>query len=258
MGKGRIFIGTAGWSIASRHATGFPGSGSHLERYAAQLSCVEINSSFYRPHRRETYERWAASVPDDFRFSVKLPKTVTHAGSLAGTDALLDGFLEGVSGLGGKLALVLVQLPPKLACDPDTAASFFRLLSGMTDAAIAVEPRHASWFGREPETMLQECRVARVGADPPRAAGADQPGGWNGLRYFRLHGSPSIYRSDYGPERLAAIAAQVGSEPSGETWCIFDNTTGGHAVANALTLGRLLRSEPAERLEGSGVAGDAA
>jgi hypothetical protein len=65
---GRALVGTAGWSLPSRHAADFPTTGSHLERYATRFDVVEINSSFYRPHRLVTYDRWAASVPDDFRF----------------------------------------------------------------------------------------------------------------------------------------------------------------------------------------------
>ena len=67
---GAIRIGCAGWSVLSRHRALFGTEGSHLARYATRFDAVEINSSFYRPHRRATYERWAASVPDAFRFSL--------------------------------------------------------------------------------------------------------------------------------------------------------------------------------------------
>jgi uncharacterized protein YecE (DUF72 family) len=86
------FIGTAGWSIPAIHAHAFPGSGTHLERYGAVLNAVEINSSFYRPHRQKTYARWAASVPEDFRFSVKLPRTITHHQRLIDFEADLARF----------------------------------------------------------------------------------------------------------------------------------------------------------------------
>src|SRR5947209_16149244 len=108
----RARVGTAGWTIPKQHAAAFPGSGSHLERYAQRLNAVEINSSFYRPHRRATYERWAASVSADFRFSVKLPRAITHDLRLTGADAALDEFLAQASGLGARFAVVLIQLPP--------------------------------------------------------------------------------------------------------------------------------------------------
>ncbi|MDQ3815662.1 MAG: DUF72 domain-containing protein, partial [Armatimonadota bacterium] len=78
MSSAHIYIGCAGWSIPSPHAPEFPAAGSHLERYAARFPAVEINSSFYRPHRPQTYERWAAAVPTHFQFAVKVPKIITH------------------------------------------------------------------------------------------------------------------------------------------------------------------------------------
>ena len=82
-----VFVGCAGWSIPRQHASYFPSEGSHLERYARFLPAVEINSSFYRPHKPATYARWAASVPDGFRFLFKLPRAITHERRLRGADA---------------------------------------------------------------------------------------------------------------------------------------------------------------------------
>src|SRR5262245_27120186 len=125
MASGQLRIGCAGWAIPKQHAGSFPSSGSHLERYAQRFTAVEINSSFYRPHRRATYARWAAAVPAGFAFAVKAPKQITHELRLAGTDTALDGFLAQVGGLGDKLGPLLFQLPPSLALDPSTARAFF-------------------------------------------------------------------------------------------------------------------------------------
>src|SRR3954469_14763579 len=103
-------IGTAGWSIPKEHAAPFPTTGSHLERYGAVFNAVEINSSFYRPHRRATYERWAASVPADFRFAVKVPKAVTHEHRLKDVGDRLDRFIAEVGGLGPTRGPLLVQM----------------------------------------------------------------------------------------------------------------------------------------------------
>lgn len=256
MARPQIFIGTAGWSIPSRHASRFDAGGSHLERYAARLRCAEINSSFYRTHKRETYARWAASVPADFRFSVKLPKTITHEARLSGAAAELRTFLDGVAGLGKKLGVLLVQLPPNLAFDAGQVEAFFRLLRGLTPAAVAIEPRHASWFTAQAEDMMRDLRAARVAADPPRAEGGDRPAGWTGLKYYRLHGSPAVYRSDYDDGRLSALAEGL-AERSGEAWCIFDNTVAGHALGNALALAGMLGASGVEPAGRRSVAGDA-
>lgn len=233
-----VRIGTAGWSIASRHAAHFPDAGSHLERYARRLPAVEINSSFYRPHKRETYERWAGTTPPGFRFSVKLPRAITHDRRLAGCEALLDLFLAEAGGLGDKLGVLLVQLPPSLRWS-EAAAAFFQLLRERVESVpVAVEPRHASWADAEAEALLARHRVARVAADPSRFAGDDRPAGWPGLAYFRLHGTPEIYRSDYAPDRLAAISARLAEACAGgaQVWCIFDNTALGHALPNAVAV----------------------
>lgn len=196
---------------------------------------MEINSSFYRPHRRATYERWAASVPDDFAFAVKMPKAITHTARLVAVAEPLDRFLEETDGLGAKRGPILIQLPPSLAFDSAIAADFFGLLRDRTASDLACEPRHQSWFTPEAEDFLISYRVARVAADPPRAAGAGEPGGWAGLRYARLHGSPEIYRSSYDAaavELYAAGARKAGSD----SWTIFDNTMTGAATLNALAM----------------------
>ena len=236
-----IVIGTAGWSIASRDAAPFPSEGSALERYATRFDGVEINSSFYRPHRRSTWERWAASVPDGFRFSVKAPRTMTHERKLADCADLITAHLDEVSALGPKLAVHLVQLPPSLAFDEQFADRFFGLLRAATAAHIACEPRHASWFEAEADTMLDRHQVARVAADPARVPQAAFPGGWPGFAYFRLHGSPVIYRSSYDDPALEGYASSLLSAAvHGDAWCIFDNTLGG-ATSNALDLMEKLR-----------------
>jgi uncharacterized protein YecE (DUF72 family) len=231
-------IGTAGWSIARSEAEHFPAEGSALERYAAVFGGAEINSSFHRSHRASTWQRWAQSVPDGFRFSAKLPKTVTHGQKLAGCADLVSAFLEEVAPLGGKLQVLLVQLPPKLAFDAALAEGFFADLKARSAAAIACEPRHPSWFEDDADGLLARLKVARVAADPAVVPEAARPGGWRGLDYWRLHGSPAMYRSAYGPERLAPYAAAMAeAETAGRpAWCMFDNTASSAATGDALWL----------------------
>jgi len=231
-------IGTAGWSIPTDVAAEFPTEGSLLERYAARFAGAEINSSFHRQHRAATWQRWADSVPEDFRFAVKVPKTITHARKLAGCGDEVAQFVEEVRPLGPKLAVLLVQLPPKLAFERTLAEVFFADLTGRTTARLACEPRHPSWFQEEADALLNGLGVARVGADPAVVERAAIPGGWGDLAYWRLHGSPNMYRSSYDEDRLEDYAAQMG-EALGEgrqVWCIFDNTAGSAAAGNALAL----------------------
>lgn len=231
----QIRIGCAGWAIPKQCASSFPLSGSHLERYAQRFTAVEINSSFHRPHRRATYERWAAAVPAGFAFAVKAPRDITHGHRLAGADAALDAFLGQVTGLGDRLGPLLFQLPPSLGFDPPAAGRFFAALRVRFDGVAVCEPRHADWFTATAENLMTAFRISRAAADPPRVRAAAEPGGWDGLHYFRLHGSPRPYYSQYPSDYLVRLAQRLVC--AGHlAWCIFDNTAAGAATANALTL----------------------
>ena len=212
---------------------------AHLTRYASRLPCTEINSSFHRPHRRATWERWAATTPDHFRFAVKAPKEITHTAKLINTGAALLEFFEAVRGLGDKLGPVLVQLPPKLAFDEGVAQEFFTTVRELHRGAVVLEPRHPSWFTASVDRLLRSFEVARVAADPPKGSKlAARPGGWQGLGYWRLHGSPRTYYSEYDKQWLRTFAKRlklfVDASEVQEAWVIFDNTALGHATANAV------------------------
>ena len=238
-------IGTAGWSIPAKEAARFGPGASALERYATRFGGVEINSSFYRPHRTETWKRWADSVPAHFRFSVKMPKTISHEHKLIDCGDLVARFLDDLGGLGDKLAILLLQLPPKLAFDPAVAEPFLASLAASSSARLVCEPRHPSWFEPGPDAVLARLEVARVAADPAIVPAAALPGGWRGLAYRRLHGSPNMYRSSYDDGRLDLYAASLGAEAQAgrETWCIFDNTASSAAIGDALGLDARLRAE---------------
>jgi uncharacterized protein YecE (DUF72 family) len=233
MARREIRIGTAGWAIPSRYASQYRGAGSHLRRYSLVLDCVEINSSFYRPHMRKTYERWAASTPRNFRFSVKVPKAVTHELKLGEPEAVLDRFADEVTGLGDKLGVVLVQLPPSLPFEEATAGHFFAAVAKRLFAPAVCEPRHKSWFTPEVDAWFAERRIARAAADPIPAPGAFDPGGWRGLTYFRLHGSPRMYYSAYEPPFISTLVRKLEKQRV-PTWCVFDNTAASAALGDAL------------------------
>jgi uncharacterized protein YecE (DUF72 family) len=233
--QAKFVVGTAGWAIPAPVRDQFGDGESNLARYATRFGGVEVNSSFHRRHRASTWARWAETTPADFRFSAKLPKTITHVQRLAECDDLLADFVEDVSGLGAKLAVILVQLPPKLAFDPLVAPLFLDRLLASTNARIVCEPRHASWFADGPDRALAERRIARVAADPAPVPAAGAPGGWPGLVYWRLHGSPHIYRSSYGDAWIDDQATAM-RRSAVEQWCMFDNTASSAATGNALAL----------------------
>jgi uncharacterized protein YecE (DUF72 family) len=214
-----VNIGTAGWTVPRQVADEFPAEGTSLQRYAGRFPVAEINSSFHRPHRLATWQRKLVDIEEP-----------------------LAEFLAQAEGLGPKLAILLVQLPPKLEFDAAVAEAFFADLSSRSASAIVCEPRHPSWFAADADRLLDRNGVARVAADPAVCESAARPGGWPGLRYWRLHGSPAMYRSSYA-DRIGAYAEVLAAEAAAgrETWCIFDNTASGAAAGDALALIEALR-----------------
>lgn len=234
---GKIAIGCAGWSNPGEQRALFGQGDSLLARYATRFDVVEINSSFYRSHRQDTYRRWSATVPSRFRFAVKLPQAITHDAALRDTGSLLDQFMGEAAGLGRKLGRLLMQLPASQALDMRVAATFFRMLRNRTDVAVVCEPRHPSWFTAAAEALFERHRIGRVIADP----GIPGTDAWPPDRrqaYWRMHGSPRMCYSAYADATLRALAQSVRSTRS--AWVIFDNTAHGHAVADAARLQTLL------------------
>lgn len=257
-----VTIGIAGWALPRHDIDLFPPAafGSNLARYAATFDAVEINSSFYRPHKPETYARWAESVPASFRFAVKLPRTITHEKRLQDIEPDLDRFVAEAGTLGPKLGWVLMQTPPSLRFDPRAAEALFTSLraglgiiashrpafggqpgTATSGVTLACEARHGSWFGDEATALMREMGVIRVIADPP----AGEPGPFMathaGDAYVRLHGSPLIYRSIYEPERLAQVAKWLRGQ-QGRALVTFDNTMSGTQVRQAQQLRQMLTS----------------
>ena len=232
-----LFVGCAGWNLARSVQHNFPSNGTHLERYSRVLPAVEINSSFYRPHRAATYARWRDSVPEAFRFSVKMPRSITHRLRLENTRIELQQFLDAANNLQHKLGCVLVQLPPNLLFVPSIARDFLSELRSSVAADIVCEPRHVSWAGHEANEIFDQFRIAHVAADPP-AIPMTAPLSCTDTVYVRLHGAPVIYHSAYSEEYLKQLADELADhiKLSRRVWCILDNTASGAAIPNALFL----------------------
>jgi uncharacterized protein YecE (DUF72 family) len=171
-----------------------------------------------------------------------VPKVITHELRLIGAGLALDSFLAGASALGNKLGCLLLQLPPSLVFDRRAVSRFFSMLRRRHSGDIVAEPRHASWFSDAAEKTLISARIGRVAADPARTESGHEPGGWRGVAYYRLHGSPVVYRSTYDAAYLKALAVRIkaSAAEARSVWCIFDNTMLGAATANALDLVRRL------------------
>ena len=238
---GRIYVGTAGWSIPRLSAHRCPPAGTHLERYARLFRCAEINSSFSGPRAPATYAKWGASTPGEFLFAVNVPRLVTHERELKRSRVPFEEFVAETASLEGHRGPLLVQLPPSLVFASRPVTKFFDMVRKCYDGPVVCEPRHPSWFTAGSLTVLTRYAVARVAADPPIVAQSRTPGGWDGLAYFRLHGSPTMYWSRYNASHISQLATLVGQiSQSVDVWCVFDNTASGSAFENAWELQTLI------------------
>ncbi len=240
----KICIGTAAWTIPKEHKNNFAEIGTHLEKYSKIFNAVEINTSFYKDHKAITYERWAQSVPEHFRFSVKLSKVFTHEQRLKKGQKKLKENLRDILKLDSKLGCILVQLPPSLGFVNEDASKFFAEIRKYYPGPIAFEPRHADWQKDNVLALYEQYCISKVIADPPTTGSGvlHQP---SGFIYFRLHGTPQIYKSNYENNRLVQYASQINKfvTQGQKVWCIFDNTTFGHATGNAISLTELIKND---------------
>lgn len=231
-------IATAGWSIPKSVAAAFPDTGSALQRYASVFTGTEINSTFYRRHKPSTFERWAETTPENFRFAIKLPKQITHRDRMNDIREPFAAFLRNISPLGHKRGPLLCQLPPSLRFDAEIVSSSFDTMRNLDEGPIVIEARHRSWSCQEAIMLIKRFAIDRVLADPDLVWEASsfscQP------RYIRLHGKPKIYHSSYSPEDILSILQILA--PSG--WCVFDNTASGAAIKNALAMAKNLNWLP--------------
>jgi uncharacterized protein YecE (DUF72 family) len=244
-GSAGVRVGLAGWSNPPAEREERRVGQSHLAYYSEHFSSVEINSSFYRPHQGITYARWRDETPAVFRFSVKMPRSITHESQLRRCADEVARFYDDMVHLRPKLDAVLVQLPPSLEYKARTVRAFFEKAVPPRGIRVVCEPRHASWFTNSADTVLRDLAVSRVAADPARCATADVPGGAAEFAYFRWHGAPQLYYSKYSEARLIAFADTVIGANARMSWCIFDNTARHAAWDDALRFLALLKGRAA-------------
>jgi uncharacterized protein YecE (DUF72 family) len=162
----QFWVGVSGFSYPSWKGIFYPEDvrpNQMLEAYATKLNSVEVNSSFYHMPTQATTTKWANSTPEDFRFSFKANRKITHFKKLKDAKNEFGIFLRGLEPLGAKLSCVLVQLPPYLKQDYQTLETF--LSEKPKAASIAVEFRHSSWFGDKLNELLSNYNAALCVAD---------------------------------------------------------------------------------------------
>jgi uncharacterized protein YecE (DUF72 family) len=244
----RFWIGTSGWHYSHWRGSFYPERlppREWLSHYCERFPTVELNASFYRQPKTSTWGLWRERAPQGFRFAVKASRFLTHIRRLDDPQEPLERVVAGARLLDDRLGPLLYQLPPGFHRKPENVArleAFLPLLPG--DLLHAIEFRHKSWFVDETASLLRRhgvafCSFDMVGLECPLMATAP-------FAYVRFHGSEALYASNYTDEMLEGWAARLRAlaRETDEVYVYFNNDAGGYAVANALSLSRLLDAVP--------------
>ncbi|WP_037183955.1 DUF72 domain-containing protein [Rhodococcoides fascians] len=263
-----VGVGISGWTYAPWRGDFYPEGLAHrreLEYASERLSSIEINGTFYAMQKPASFVKWRDETPEDFVFSVKGGRYITHIKRLVGVESALANFYStGVLSLGPKLGPFLWQLPPNLQFDAGALAAFFDLLPRTTTEAVALaglrddklpddrvslvidgdrplrhalEVRHDSFRCDEAVELLREKDVAFVVADTAgRYPFIDTP--TSDFMYLRLHGDEELYASGYDDAALDKWANRIAqwTATGRDVFAYFDNDVKGFAPFDAMRL----------------------
>jgi uncharacterized protein YecE (DUF72 family) len=241
-----LHIGTSGYQYDDWRGRLYPQGLARtdwLSYYAARFSSVELNTTFYGLPDRSTVQRWRDSVPDGFRFALKLSRYGTHMKRLKDAHDWLERFERALSPLGPTMGPILAQLPPRWHRDPERLAAFLDAVP--RDWRIAVEVRDPDWLHRDVYAVLRLHAAALCSHDllrqHPRLLTAE----WV---YLRFHGPDqrARYAGSYSAQALSGAARRLRRQlrAGRDVYAYFNNDVGGHAVVNALDLKRYLDDVP--------------
>ena len=239
--------GTSGLNLPvprSHYPENFQGK-SRLNYYSHLFNSIEINSIFYKLPRSKTVISWEESVPDNFQFTFKISKAITHVKGLDFSIKDIDHFLRTVENIGNKRGCLLAQFPPSLKIEKlDRLQKLLEELGEGTQNAgwkIAFEFRDSTWYEREMYELLNEFDVSIVIHDIPASATPfNTPIG--SFVYVRFHGPEPRYRGDYDNQYLLNFAQRIkGWIKDNKTVYTYFNNTVGAAVKNLQTLNRYMQ-----------------
>ena len=234
------FIGCAGFSVGFWKGLFYPEnlpSKDYLNFYSKHLNAVEINSTFYRRPRPSTILKWVEETEANFKFFIKIPKTITHLKKLDNTKNETTEFCQYLAeNLGTKLAGFLFQLPPSFHYTVENLAKVITTVD--KNYLNVVEFRHQSWWNIEVQNSLNENNIVFAGVSIPKDIPNDFIINNNDFAYYRLHGNPEMFKSEYAETELKKLAAEI-LKFKGTSYIFFNNTYGTGAIKNALYLNKI-------------------
>jgi len=234
----QIHVGTSGWNYPHWKEVFYPRelkSKDWLSFYSQRFDTLELNVTFYRGVKAETFEKWRTTVPAGFLFSMKMSRFITHIRRLKVEAESISRFLRGAEALGDKMGVILVQLPPSLEFDQSSMRSFLALLDPRF--RYTIEARHKSFVSDTLFSLLREHNIAwcisETGGRFPYAEELTAD-----FVYMRLHGRESLYTSNYSDGELSGIRDKLVGWGR-DCYVYFDNDVSGFAALNAGTLKRM-------------------
>ncbi len=237
-----IRIGTCGWNYSHWRDRFYPRKlrqSEWLQFYAGAFDTVEINATFYRLPKPEYVDGWRWAVPDDFLFSIKGSRYLTHVKRLGDSGEPVDRFFDLMGRLGQKAGPVLWQLPPNFQRDNDRLATFAGDLPGGWRHTF--EFRHPSWFNAEVYEILERAGAGLCISDHPQTpADTVLTSGWT---YIRFHNGTA--GGSYSRRQLEKWAQRIHKfrEAGADIYAYFNNDWMGYAIENARQLKKMLGVE---------------
>lgn len=238
----KTYIGCSGFSERLWKPFFYPEdlpSKDFLTYYSQHLKSVEINSTFYRKPTLKTLHKWMDETPEDFKFIIKIPKTVSHIKKLTDTKVDVVDFRTHISSeLKEKLAGFLFQLPPSFIYSDENLEKLIETVE--PNFLNVVEFRHKSWWNDEVFEILQKNHIVFSGVSIPKDIPDEIVINSKKHLYYRLHGVPQMFKSEYSEEFLNNLAEKI-QNFDGESFVFFNNTFGIAGIKNALYLNNFLK-----------------
>lgn len=242
MKKENLYIGCSGFYNNDWKGSLYPEdakSKDFLTLYSQEFNCVEINSTFYRKPTVKTLIKWTDETPDNFRFFIKIPKTISHEKRMKDCKEEIIAFCEHIaSHLKEKLSGFLYQFPPSFKNTPEN----LELILANIDFSYVnvIEFRHDSWWDEDVFNILKENNIVVSGVSFPGNLPEDVIINHPAILYYRLHGKPVLYKSEYSEEFLEDLSQKINTAQH-QTFIFFNNTWGTSAVKNGLYLKSILQ-----------------
>jgi len=238
-------IGTSGWTYDHWKGSFYPDKlpkSRWFEYYTSHFDTVEINATFYRTFKDQTYQNWYNRSSDDFKFVLKAPRLITHRKYLIDADDLIKTFWHSALLLEAKLGLILLQIAPDMPFDLPLLEKAIQAFGD--PHKVAVEFRNRQWNNAETKEVLRKTGAVFCSADSPR----EQLKDWltSDCAYLRLHGRKRWYSYDYSEDELqeiAYLARRLSAQGTKSVFIFFNNDFECYAPKNAMRLKEILESK---------------